>query len=801
MALATRIMAVPALFGMALAGLAAIHAVESRHISQQAAHQRQLAGAADHLLAAADFLAGERELETGLLADPAHAGHGARTAAAALRVRAEKALDAGLPGAARFDIQPARRAHDAMVKLRDRADLAQRDANVEAPTPVEWFAGATAMIDSVVALRRAVDAAADESTAAADLVVTRDRLAEIAEFAVRERGLITGLTVGGGRASPTQLAILGAASGRIEGAWASLESGRVAAPRGLRAAIAEAEAAWSNDFGPLRGLALAAAWQTGLDGRGVWTMPGPDWSRSATRAIDAVLAARDVATHELEAALAAEEIRTGDAAILDAAVLAAVVALLGSAAWYLRVKVAAPLRGTIRVIDRLAAGDLDVGIPERHGKDEVAQLVGAAAHFRTLARRDREMAAQRGAMRGQADTARAAAIREVGEAVEEVAGRVTQERHAIAAKLVHLADDLENQARGIAEAGHEAAIGANEVQNSAGWGATGAADLSRTIGDIGAQMTKAASAMRATVGRTAEARHVFEGLSGSVAEIGEVAGLISNIAARTNLLALNATIEAARAGDAGRGFAVVAGEVKLLAQETARSTGRIGARIGAIAEDMRLALAAVDAITDAVSDLDVVAAAVSEAIGQQSEATADIATSVGETTKAAWRVVGRMGDVAENADRALTASGNLTAIAHTVLADAASISEEITRLLRTRVPEMDRRTPRTAVHLQARLEWPEGSVQGFVTDISPGGARLQCDASQRVTQAGSAAAGTRACLKTDGLPTLDVEIAGSSEGMLRLRMVPGDTRQAEALATAIDLAGGASRQGTAQLVA
>jgi len=164
-------------------------------------------------------------------------------------------------------------------------------------------------------------------------------------------------------------------------------------------------------------------------------------------------------------------------------------------------------------------------------------------------------------MRGQADTARAAAIREVGEAVEEVAGRVTQERHAIAAKLVHLADDLENQARGIAEAGHEAAIGANEVQNSAGWGATGAADLSRTIGDIGAQMTKAASAMRATVGRTAEARHVFEGLSGSVAEIGEVAGLISNIAARTNLLALNATIEAARAGDAGRGFAVVAGEV------------------------------------------------------------------------------------------------------------------------------------------------------------------------------------------------------------------------------------------------
>ena len=59
-----------------------------------------------------------------------------------------------------------------------------------------------------------------------------------------------------------------------------------------------------------------------------------------------------------------------------------------------------------------------------------------------------------------------------------------------------------------------------------------------------------------------------EGLATAAEKIGEVVGLINDIASQTNLLALNATIEAARAGDAGKGFAVVATEVKSLADQT-----------------------------------------------------------------------------------------------------------------------------------------------------------------------------------------------------------------------------------------
>ncbi len=65
-------------------------------------------------------------------------------------------------------------------------------------------------------------------------------------------------------------------------------------------------------------------------------------------------------------------------------------------------------------------------------------------------------------------------------------------------------------------------------------------------------------------------------------EIGQVVGIIRDIAERTGILALNASMRAAAAGEAGRSFAVVADEVKRLSESAREATAQIGEMVGAI---------------------------------------------------------------------------------------------------------------------------------------------------------------------------------------------------------------------------
>ena len=203
--------------------------------------------------------------------------------------------------------------------------------------------------------------------------------------------------------------------------------------------------------------------------------------------------------------------------------------------------------------------------------------------------------------------------------------------------------------------------------------ASAATELSASIAEIVAQLTRTTEVVRAATGEAGKTNDQIANLAEAVQKIGDVVRLISDIAAQTNLLALNATIEAARAGDAGRGFAVVASEVKSLAVQTAKATEEIAGQITAVQSSTTSAVGAIGGIAERMHEISAYTTAVAASVEEQNSATREITQSVASAADGAATAVSTLGQV-EGAATATRTS------AETVLGAAQSVESAVARL-------------------------------------------------------------------------------------------------------------------------
>jgi len=708
------------------------------------------ARAGQSVFAVLQFLRPERGTIAGALEAPLPAEPRLMTDMASLRRNAAPAIEAMLRDCAAAacdakdmrlqEVQDSFRHLDA---LRQDADAALREPLAQRPRGLtdRWNAGISDTIDRIEHLSatltervRLVDGPI------AELMAIKQQSWIVRSAAGFERNSY-GSGINSGTLSGKMLVQIAGYHGQVQSAWASVRelTARQGAPGRVLDAMRNATDVYFGSVENARQSIFAA-----LTGGKPSPVPLADWMRITNAGLDSLIAVPTAAVAEAQAYA---ERRAADAnrrLWQQIGLLVLGVVLGGSGLVLVQRRVSRPIGAITATMRRLAQGDTQAAIAGQDRHDEIGAMAAAVVVFRDGMLDSARLAAERETERERATRERQAALLDMARTIETETQSVLDEAAQRTGALSGIADAMTGSATRTGTSAQDVARVAGEAMATVQAVASAAEELSVSIRGLGAQAGHASDAVGRAVAAGGETRDTIAALNTKVGQIGSVADMIGEIAARTNLLALNATIEAARAGEAGKGFAVVASEVKALATQTARSTQEIGRHIGEVRGATGASVAAVQRIEATIRELEGIATSIGAAIEQQGAATAEIAHSMNDTGAAMNRMTGRADELSQEASANAQHAGEVRDTAASLNTAIGGMKHTVTRIVRTSTQDVDRRHEvRHRLNRACRLTVADGSLAGVLQDISCGGAA--------VTGVRAMPEGTRGRLGVDGI--------------------------------------------------